>query len=481
MRHWQIYCLTANKHMAKKDNTLVFSEYKIPKAVAALALPSMLGMLINIVYNLADTFFVGQTGDANQVSAVSLSMPLFLLFIALGNLFGVGGCAFVSRSLGEGNRDIIKTISAFCIYGGMLAGILLGGLFLLFRRPLLYAIGASDASIDFACDYLMWVALGAPFIVTAITVGNLIRGEGAAKASVAGMIIGQLTNIVLDPFFLLDKGDKLFFFHLPFGLHMGVAGAAIATVLGNIVSVLFFLIYFLRGRSILSITPKRFSAKNGIAKGVINVGLPAALNNLLMSASNIVINMFLSRYGDTAVAAMGVAMKANMLVVMLQLGLAQGIQPLIGYCYGAKNYKRMKNSMRFGMLCDVIIGASMTVFYIFFRRQVIELFINNAEVIDYGTKMLTALMSSGALLGIMFIINFSFQGMGKGFQSLMLAVGRQGLIYLPLLFIMDRLIGLEGIIWAQPAADYVCIIMSIVMLVFVMKKLEKSPVTGDDD
>lgn len=466
--------------MAKKDNTLVFSDYKIPRAVAALALPSMLGMLINIVYNLADTFFVGQTGDANQVSAVSLSMPLFLLFIALGNLFGVGGCAFVSRSLGEGNRDIIKTISAFCIYGGIMAGVLLGGAFLIFRRPLLYLIGASDASIDFACDYLMWVALGSPFIVTSITVGNLIRGEGAAKPSVTGMIIGQLTNIVLDPFFILGKGDKVLFFHLPFGFDMGVAGAAIATVLGNIVTVLFFLVYFLRGRSILSITPKRFSAKNGIAKGVISVGMPAALNNLLMSLSNIVINMFLSHYGDTAVAAMGVAMKANMLVVMLQLGLAQGIQPLVGYCYGAKNYKRMKNSMLFGMLCNLIIGISMTVFYIFFRRQVIGMFIDNEEVVEYGTKMLTALMASGAFLGIMFIINFSFQGMGKGFQSLLLAIGRQGLIFLPLLFIMDRLIGLEGIIWAQPAADYVCIVMSIIMLVIVMKNLEKIPSTGDD-
>ena len=466
--------------MAKKDNTLVFSEYSIPKAVAALALPSMLAMLINIVYNLADTFFVGQTGDANQVSAVSLSMPLFLLFIALGNLFGVGGCAFVSRSLGEGNRDIIKTISAFCVYGGIAAGILLGGIFLIFRRPILYLVGASDDSIDFACDYLMWVALGAPLIVTSITVGNLIRGEGAAKPSVTGMIIGQLTNIVLDPIFILGKGDRVLFFDLPFGLDLGVAGAAIATVLGNVVTVVFFLVYFLRGKSILSITPKRFSVKNGIAKGVLGVGLPAALNNLLMSLSNIVINMFLSHYGDTAVAAMGVAMKANMLVVMLQLGLAQGIQPLVGYCYGAKNYKRMKKSMLFSMLCNIIIGATMTTVYIFFRRQVISMFIDNAEVVDYGVKMLTALMASGAFLGVMFIINFSFQGMGKGFQSLLLAVGRQGLIYLPLLFIMDRLIGLEGIIWAQPAADYVCIVMSVIMLFVVIRKLEKEQtVTGD--
>ncbi len=459
--------------MAKKDNTLVFSEYPVPKAVATLALPSMLGMLINIIYNLADTFFVGQTGDANQVSAVSLSMPLFLLFIALGNLFGVGGCAFISRSIGEGNREIIKKISAFCIYSGIMAGVVLGTLFIIARRPLLRFIGASDASIGFASDYLMWVSLGGPFIVSSICVANLIRGEGAAKASVTGMIIGQLANIVLDPIFILGAGNKVFFLTLPFGLNMGVAGAAIATVLGNVLSVLYLLVYFLRGKSILSITPRRFTVREGVAKGVISVGMPAALNNLLMSLSNIVINMFLSHYGDAAVAAMGVAMKANMLVVMLQLGLAQGVQPLVGYCYGAKDLHRMKSSIRFSVICNVAIGTAMTVFYIFCRHKVIGMFINNEEVIGYGVKMLTALMTSGAFLGIMFIINFSFQGMGKGFQSLMLAVGRQGLVYLPLLFIMDRLIGLEGIIWAQPTADFVCIIMSIIMFAAVMKKAEK--------
>lgn len=459
--------------MANKDNTKVFSDYPIPKAVAMLAVPSMLGMLINIIYNLADTFFVGQTGDPNQVSAVSVSMPLFLLFLAIGNLFGVGGCAFISRSLGEGRRDRIKTISSFCLYSGIAVSAVLAVLFLFFRRPLLYLVGASDYSIDYACSYLFWVALGAPFVTASITLCNLIRGEGAARESMAGMVIGQLTNIILDPIFILDSGERLFFFPLPFGLGLGVAGAAIATVLGNVVSVLFFIGYFLKGKSILSITPARFSAKNDILKGVIGVGAPAALTNLLMSLSNIVINMFLSQYGDNAVAAMGVAMKANMLVVMLQLGLAQGIQPLVGYCYGAKDYTRMKKSITFSIVCNIVIGSLMTAFYLFFRHNVIAVFIDNEEVIAYGVKMLTALMAPGPLIGIIFIVNFSFQGMGKGFQSLILAVGRQGLVYLPMLFIMDYLVGLEGLIWSQPAADAVCIVLSLVMFSVTVKKLQR--------
>lgn len=456
-----------------KDNTRVFEDYKVPKAVATMALPSMMGMLINIVYNLADTFFVGQTGDSNQVAAVSVSMPLFLLFIGVGNLFGVGGCAFISRSLGEGNKDRVKTISSFCIYGSIAVGVILGVLFFTLKKPLLYMVGASDNTIGYAQDYLQWVAVGAPFVVTAITVCNLVRGEGAAKTSMIGSVLGQVVNIILDPIFILDSGDKLFGITLPFGLNMGVAGAAIATILGNIFSVVFFLIYFLKGKSILSITPKRFSVKNGIAKGVVNVGLPAALNSLLMSISNIIINIVLVNYGDNAVAAMGVAMKANMLVVMLQIGLAQGVQPLIGYCYGAKNYTRMKKCISFSIMCNIIIGTSMMLFYLVFRENVISMFIDNKEVIEIGVKMLTALMTPGPVIGIMFVFNFAFQGMGKGIQTFILSVGRQGLIYIPLLFIMNKFIGLDGVVWCQATADFACVIMSLLMWLKISKNLKK--------
>lgn len=456
-----------------KDNTRVFEDYKVPKAVATMALPSMMGMLINIVYNLADTFFVGQTGNSNQVAAVSVSMPLFLLFIGVGNLFGVGGCAFISRSLGESNKDRVKTISSFCIYGSIAVGVILGVLFFTLKKPLLYMVGASDNTIGYAQDYLQWVAIGAPFVVTAITVCNLVRGEGAAKTSMIGSVLGQVINIVLDPIFILDKGDKLFGITLPFGLDMGVAGAAIATVLGNIFSVVFFLVYFLKGKSILSITPKRFTVKNGIAKGVINVGLPAALNNLLMSISNIIVNIVLVNYGDNAVAAMGVAMKANMLVVMLQIGLAQGVQPLIGYCYGAKNHTRMKKCISFSIMCNIVIGTAMMLFYLVFRENVISIFIDNKEVVDLGVKMLTALMTPGPVIGIMFIFNFAFQGMGKGIQSFILSVGRQGLIYIPLLFIMNKFIGLDGVVWCQATADFACVIMSLLMWIKTKKDLKK--------
>lgn len=460
--------------LKRQDNTVIFSDYSVPKAITALALPSVLGMLITIIYNLADTFFVGQTGDSNQVAAVSVSMPIFMMFMAVGNLFGIGGCAFIGRSLGEGNKEKIKTISSFCIYTSIMSGILMSVLFLVFKQKILTLVGASENTIGYANDYMFWLALFSPLIITGITTGNLIRGEGSAKDSVIGTILGQVFNIVFDPIFILNKGDKLFSFTMPFGLGKGAEGAALATVIGNAITVLYFLSYFLRGKSSLSITPKRYSAKNGIAKNVVNVGTPAALNNLLMSLSNIVINVFLSHYADSAVAAMGIAMKANMLVVMLQIGVSQGIQPLVAYCYGARNYDRMKKVIRFSIMINVVIGTIITAFYIIFKKQVIGIFIDDPEVIKYGVKMLTALMTPGPVLGIMFIINFSFQGMGKGVQSLILAGSRQGLIYIPLLFILDRLVGLEGIIWAQPIADFFCIILAVIMFIALIKNLSKA-------
>ena len=331
----------------------------------------------------------------------------------------------------------------------------------------------SDATFAYAADYLKYVAIGSPFIVSSVMLGNLVRGEGAARVSMIGSIIGQVVNIVLDPIFILNKGDKLFGLAMPFGTGQGVAGAAIATVIGNVVSVVFFLIYFLRGKSILSISPGRYRVRGGIARGVITVGLPAAINSLLMSISNMLINVFLQAYGDNAVAAMGITMKANMLVVMLQLGLAQGVQPLVGYCYGANKLDRMRHSIRFSCVCNIVLGTVITVIYFIFTRQVVSVFNDDPAVIDYGVKMLRALMISGPVIGCMFVLNFSFQGMGKGAQSMILSLSRQGLIYFPLLIIMNKTVGLDGIIWSQAVADLVCTVMSVVMFLLVVRKLRR--------
>ena len=424
-------------------------------------------MIVAVFYNMVDTFFVGRTGDPNQVAAVSVATPVFLFFMAAGNIFGMGGSSFLSRALGEKQYDKAKVISSFCLYAAIIVGILGAILMFTFMTQILNAVGTSENTFGFAKSYLSWIAYGGPAIVVATAFTNLIRGEGAAQSSMKGMMAGTVANIILDPIFILDS-----FLGIPC-LGLGVAGAAIATVIGNLVSILFYFIHVCKPTSVLTLSPKYFTVRNGIMRGVLLIGLPASITNILMSLSNILMNKFLVTYGDVAVAGMGIAMKANMLVVFVQLGLAMGAQPLIGYNFGARNFQRMKGTMKFAMLSNIIAGVVLAILYVIFTREIVTVFIKAPSVIDMGSKMLRALMFSSPLLGILFVFNFSFQAMGKAKESLALAVSRQGFVFVPCTIIMNKLIGLEGLILSQPIADYVSVIMAFVMFLFMNKEFKK--------
>ncbi len=449
-------------------NIDIFEKDPIPKAVAKLAIPTVLSMLITVFYNMVDTFFVGQLGDPNKVAAVSIATPVFLLLMAIGNIFGIGGSTFLSRALGEKQMKRVRHISSFCFYGCIISGLLGGFIFLLWMTPILKASGASKFTLNDACKYLKMIAYGAPFIVLSTAFNNLVRGEGSAKTSMAGMMTGTIANIILDPIFILPS--------FSFGsitiplLGLGVQGAATATVLGNLISFIFFFVIILSGKSILSLNYKDFKIAGGIFAGVIAIGLPASLNNVLMSTSNIIMNKLLAHYGDISVASMGIAMKANMLVIFIQIGLAAGVQPIIAYNYGAHNYTRMKSTMYFTMIVNVILGTILTALYMVFAGNIVNLFINNEEVVKVGTIMLRALMISNPFLGIMFVFEFSFQAMGKATQSLILAVSRQGFVFIPMLFIGRLLAGENGIIYAQPVADIAALFISYGMYHSLKKK-----------
>jgi len=446
--------------MNMKDNRQLFEEAPVPKAVAVMAVPTMISMLVVVIYNMADTFFIGQTGDPMKVAAVSLATPVFMVFMALGNLFGIGGSSAISRALGEKKAERARNISSFCCYGSLGLGIFMALLFLAGMDGILKMIGASENTIGYARDYLTYIAFGGPFIMFGTAFGNILRGEGASKESMIGNMIGTVTNIVLDPVMIL-------------GLNWGVVGAAVATVIGNMAASGFYLIYFLRKKSSLSIRLKDFRAGERIAASVLSIGIPASLNNILMSCANIVLNLVLGRYGDTPVAAMGVAMKSNMLVVLLQIGLCTGIQPLIGYNYGARNKKRLLQVFRFTGMCAVAVGTVLTVIMVLARQAVIQAFINDSEVIAYGIRMVIALQMSGPVLGILFLCINTIQGMGKALPSLVLTVCRQGLIFIPFIFILNSLFGLEGAIYAQPAADFVSIILSLFICLGIFRKIEQ--------
>lgn len=439
----------------------LFEHAPIPKAVAAMAVPTIISMLVVIIYNMADTFFVGQTGDSMQVAAVSLATPVFLLFMAVGNLYGIGGSSEIARSLGRKDMDRVKKVSSFCCYASIITGLIMLLIFQFGMEQILAAIGASANTIDFARDYLRYISFGGVFIILATAFGNIVRAEGAAKEAMVGNMIGTIVNIILDPVFIL-------------GLKWGVVGAAVATVIGNIAACVFYLHYFLKKHSVLSISYKDFSAGNGIAKGVAGIGIPASLNNILMSIANIILNAYLIQYGDTPVAAMGVAQKLNMLVVLLQIGLCMGVQPLIAYNFGAGNPKRMKKVIKFVMGSAIVMGSALTLIVVLAKGTMIRIFIQDDEVIAYGIKMVTALMLTGPVLGILFTCINTLQGMGKAMPSLLLTVCRQGLIFVPFVIIMNSVLGLEGIIYAQPVADMFSIVVAFIVTMSCIKKFEKS-------
>lgn len=441
------------------QNKALFEDAPIPKAVAVMAVPTMISMLVVVIYNMADTFFIGQTGDPMQVAAVSLATPVFMVFMALGNLFGIGGSSAISRSLGEKKLERARNISSFCCYSSLGLGVLMAVLFLIGMDAILKLIGASEYTVGFAREYLTYIAFGGPFIMFGTAFGNILRGEGAAKESMIGNMIGTVTNIILDPIMILFLG-------------WGVAGAAIATVIGNIAASAYYVCYFLRKRSSLSIRFQDFSTAGRIPFSVASIGIPASLNNILMSCANIVLNLVLVSYGDTPVAAMGVALKSNMLVVLLQIGLCAGIQPLIGYNYGSGNKKRLKQVFWFTGLCAVIMGTALTLLMVVARRFVIQAFINDAEVISYGIQMVIALQLSGPVIGILFLCINTLQGMGKALPSLVLTICRQGLIFIPAVCLLNRIFGLDGVIYAQPTADFLSIVLSVVLCMHIFHKME---------
>jgi len=443
-----------------KDNRELFENAPVSKAVAVMAVPTMISMLVVVIYNMADTFFIGQTGDPMQVAAVSLATPVFMVFMALGNLFGIGGSSAISRALGEKKAERAKNISSFCCYGSLGLGIVMALLFLVGMDGILKLIGASENTVGYARDYLTYIAFGGPFIMFGTAFGNILRGEGAAKESMIGNMIGTVTNIVLDPIMIL-------------GLGWGVVGAAVATVIGNMAASGFYLAYFFREKSSLSIRLGDFKAGERIASGVMAIGIPASLNNILMSCANIVLNQVLISYGDTPVAAMGVAMKANMLLVLLQIGLCSGIQPLIGYNYGARNKKRLMQVFRFTGICAVVMGTLLTILMVAARQTIIRAFIDDSQVVAYGIQMVIALQISGPALGILFLCINTIQGMGKAVPSLVLTICRQGLVFIPAVYILNGIFGLDGVIYAQPVADFISIVLALAICLGIFRKMDK--------
>ncbi|MGE4354816.1 MAG: MATE family efflux transporter [Oscillospiraceae bacterium] len=434
-----------------QKNTEIFQNAPVPKAVMTNIIPSVVSMVMVLIYNLADTFFIGQTGNAYMVAAVSLATPAFLLFMAVGLLFGIGGTSMISRKLGEGNGDVAKKTSSFCFWTGTVVGVIGLAAIQIGIDPICRIVGATPDTVEYVKQYLMTIAFGIPFLVISNSFSNIIRAEGKANLSMMGMILGNLTNIILDPIMIL-------------GFKWYVTGAAVATVLGNIVAALFYISHFVFKKSILSINIKDYRAGGGIAKGVVAIGVPASLNSILMSVSNISINNFMTNFGDMAVAGLGVAFKVNMITVILLIGVGTGIQPLLGFCFGAGNRKRFSQVLKFSLWFSVGLSIFMTVICYFGAGPMVSAFLSDPSAHSFGMKFARILILSGPILGILFVLTNTIQAMGAAIPSLILSVSRQGLIYLPVLILFNKIFDSAAmLVAAQPVTDYMATILAVVL------------------
>ena len=441
------------------DENELMGSLAVPKAVAQMAVPSVISSLVTVVYNMADTFFVGQTGDPLQVAAVSLTNPIFILMMAFANMFGMGGSAVLSMAMGEKNEARVRQASSFVTYASLLVGVMFAVILIVFMDPILAVFGANAETYDFARGYTLHIAWGAPFIIWSAAASFIVRAEGASREAMVGSMIGTIANIILDPIFITTLGQ-------------GTAGAAIATSIGNIMASAYYLWYFLKKSRVLSIRLSDFTWRERIFSRICSAGLPTAIFSALMSVSTIVLNQMLVVYGNAPVAAIGIVFKANMFITFLQMGLANGVQPLLGYNYGAGNMARFRQVERFTKKCCLVVGVLATALYFVLREPIIRIFIDDDQVVAYGVQMLIAYMVSGPVIGILFVNMNCMQSVGHALGATVLPILRQGVLRIPLLYLLEAFLGLNGIIFGQSVTDYIAVILSVGMWARVRKTVK---------
>lgn len=428
----------------------IFNDEKVSIAYIKLSLPLVFSLVITLIYNLADTFFVAQTNDTNIVAGVSLGMPLFTLLMAIGNIFGQGGASLISRLLGRKDEKSVRQVSSFCFYITIITGLIATLLMLLFRIPLLYIIGANQETFFHASNYYFYLALGAPAIMLSFIHSNLLRSEGMSKESMAGTIIGAFVNIILDPIFISYFG-------------WGAGGAAIATVIGYIFTDIFFIFIVLKKSKILSVKFKELKIPLKHVWQILGIGIPAAIVNLMQSVSVVLMNQFLLTFGNDKIAAMGIVLKVSMIALLLLTGLAFGGQPLFGYYYGAGDKKRLVKLLKFCLYFISIVAIAITAVIFICAPMMIKCFMNNQIIIEQGTIMLRFQVITMVFVGLILLMTIIFQSMGKVVGSFILSISRQGIIFLAVLMISYHVAGYMGIIMSQAISDGLTVIIAFIL------------------
>lgn len=440
--------------MKTKEQAL-FQDAPVGKAVISLVIPTVISQLITVVYNMADTFFIGQIGDPNQVAAVSLCMPMFIFLTGLANLFGIGASSLMSRSLGVGNHQKAKQTAVFSIWTSVGISLAYGLLLALLQPVLLPWAGADDATYEFCSQYIFWtITVGAVPTVLNQELAHLVRAEGNSAQASFGVAMGGVLNIILDPIFI-------------FLLGFNIAGAAIATMLSNVIATIYFmlLIFCKRQSTDISFNLTLYTWRHRIAREVLLVGLPSCLMNLMGVLSNITINKLMAGYSNAAVAGIGVAKKVDMLSFAIATGMSQGVLPLIGYNYSAQNYRRMKAAIQTSFLISLAVAIVGTVFLFTCAGPIVRAFIDDAETVRFGQMFQRIICITGPCISVTMLAITAFQSVGKKLEPAILSLLRKGGLDIPFMFVMNALAGVNGIVWATPIADFGAMAVAVILFI----------------
>lgn len=435
---------------AEKKSTYYLESAPVPKAIRHMAIPMILAMVINTIYNIIDTYFIGLLNNTSMLAAVTLALPFTTILMAIGDIFGTGGGTYISRLLGEKNISELKRVSVVNLYSSFMAGILFIIICIPFMPSILWLLGASGETLEHTKDFILVFLIGSPFVIANFILGQTVRAEGAAKESMIGMIISVIVNIILDPIFI-------------FLLNMDVMGAAIATVISNIVSVAYYM-YFLNEKSdIQSINIKYFKPSKEIYTNIFKVGISAFLLAFFLIISSLLFNNYAMKYGDYVVAAFGIAQRVVQLSEFIGMGLFMGVVPLIAFTYAAKDYDRLRDVIKTTSVYLIRITVGIGLILFFFREYVISLFSIDPNVIETGENVLIAMLISSLFAACSGLITSIFQALGEGGQSTIMSVAR-GILLIPILLIANNLFQLSGVILSLPLSEIIAFIIGIILV-----------------
>ena len=457
--------------MNERNNKLeLLGSAPIPKALMALGIPIMIGMLINALYNLVDAYFVSGLGKS-QMGAISVVFPLGQVVVGLGLMFGNGAASYLSRLLGRGDKDTADKVASTALYSSILIGAIIILLSAIFLKPILVMLGATETIMPYALTYARIYVLSCVFNVFNVTMNNIVSSEGAAKTTMCALLLGAVLNIGLDPLFI-------------YTLDMGVEGAAIATAISQMVSTLVYLTYVLRKKSVFSFSIKEFSPTRQMITEILKIGVPTLVFQLLTSLSIALINRASSNYGDSVIAGMGAVTRVTSMGTLVVFGFLKGFQPIAGFSYGAKKFDRLREAIKTSIIWStsfcLVVGLVMAVF----STQIISQFTEgDNQMILVGQKSLFANGITFILFGFYTVYSSLFLAFGKGASGFFLGACRQGVCFVPVILLLPMVWGMNGILYAQPIADVISVVITVFMALHLHRELsmaEKQVMSNSD-